>query len=92
MNEPNPGISLQHLVFSQAMFTDELLHYPWDGDGIAKTPYMVEWINQDPQNLRQMPDRFKWSIKRPNQLFVAVLKSENKTHRLVNAELSDRLN
>ncbi|KAJ5718474.1 hypothetical protein N7488_004120 [Penicillium malachiteum] len=57
-----PRIPLYKLVFSQSTITDDILEHQWEGDGPTESPYLVEWIHNDPGDPHKMKEWLKWSI------------------------------
>lgn len=53
---------LYKLVLSQSTITKEVLEHQWEGDGTTESPYLVEWLYDDPRDPHQMQDWLKWSI------------------------------
>lgn len=53
---------LYKLVLSQSTITKEVLEHQWEGDGTTESPYLVEWLHDDPRDPHQMQDWLKWSI------------------------------
>ncbi|PYH94538.1 MFS general substrate transporter [Aspergillus ellipticus CBS 707.79] len=55
-------IPLYKLVCSQSTITDEILHHKWEGNGTPDSPYLVEWMHNDPRDPHQMPPWMKLTI------------------------------
>ncbi|KAJ6024066.1 hypothetical protein N7540_004863 [Penicillium herquei] len=55
-------LPLYKLVLSQSTITDDILEHQWDGDGTTESPYLVEWVHNDPRDPHQMQEWLKWSI------------------------------
>jgi hypothetical protein len=55
-------LPLYRLVLSQSTITDDVLEHQWEGEGTTESPYLVEWLHDDPRDPHQMQDWLKWSI------------------------------
>lgn len=53
---------LWRLVLSQTTITDSVLQHQWEGEGTQESPYLVEWLPEDPRDPHQMQEWMKWSI------------------------------
>lgn len=50
------------LLYDQAGVTHEVLHHDYPGDGTPESPYLVEFIPNDPRNPMSFSKAKKWSI------------------------------
>lgn len=50
------------LVFDQTHVTPEVLNWPYKGEGTQKSPYVVEYIENDRRNPMLFPQWKKWMI------------------------------
>ncbi|KAJ5881115.1 uncharacterized protein N7473_012168 [Penicillium subrubescens] len=57
-----PRLPLYRLVVSQSTITDDVLEHQWEGEGTTESPYLVEWLHDDPRDPHQMQEWLKWSI------------------------------
>lgn len=70
--EANPDLESQRpnkthvshfqIVFDQAGVTPEVLAHKYQGQGTAESPYVVEFLPQDPRNPMLFSKTKKWSI------------------------------
>jgi len=51
-----------HAVFSQSMVTAEVLKQAYAGEGTEESPYVVDFLPQDPRNPKAFSGVQKWSI------------------------------
>ncbi|KAI9037183.1 MFS transporter [Aspergillus affinis] len=59
---PREHIPLHRLVLSQTTITDSVLEHQWEGEGTHESPYLVEWLPEDPRDPHQMQEWMKWTI------------------------------
>lgn len=51
-----------HVVFNQAGVTQQVLDHRYAGDGTNESPYLVEFLPNDPHNAMTFPKSIKWMI------------------------------
>lgn len=49
-------------VFNQQVLTREVIEWKYEGHGTHESPYVVNWIDQDPRNPMLWPKWKKWAL------------------------------
>lgn len=60
--QANSKVSHFSLIFDQAGITETVLNYNYAGRGTADSPYLVEFLPNDPRNALNFPRSKKWTI------------------------------
>ncbi|KAH8601093.1 MFS general substrate transporter [Bisporella sp. PMI_857] len=55
-------ISHWRLVRETSIIVPEVFYHPWEGSGIPRDPYLIDWIPLDPRNPLLFTRRKKWLI------------------------------
>jgi hypothetical protein len=59
---PSEKVSHWRVLFDQTGVTQEVLDFNYTGHGTTESPYLVEFIPNDPWNPMTFKDSFKWAI------------------------------
>ncbi|KAK5990200.1 MFS-type efflux pump MFS2 [Cladobotryum mycophilum] len=51
-----------HTLRDQGAVTQDVLNYKYSGQGTAESPYLVEWLPNDPRNPMTFASSMKWAI------------------------------
>lgn len=62
--QATPSVKVSHwrVLFDQTGVTQEVLDFNYTGHGTTESPYLVEFIPNDPWNPMTFKDSFKWAI------------------------------
>jgi hypothetical protein len=55
-------ISHWKMITDQGVVTQEIIDYEYEGEGTEDSPYIVEWLEQDPRNPMTWSKTRKWII------------------------------
>lgn len=61
-SQRSPPPTHWRIVWDQALVTPEVLNHRYVGQGTEESPYIVEWLPEDPRNPMQFPAWKKWSL------------------------------
>lgn len=50
------------MIFDQGAVTQEVIDYPYSGEGTEESPHEISWIPNDPRNALEFSGVAKWSI------------------------------
>lgn len=54
------GIPHFKVILEQGVVTDEIVNWEYEGSGTEESPYVVEWIENDPRNPMNWSQTKKW--------------------------------
>lgn len=55
-------IPFWRMILDQGAVTQEVIDYPYPGEGTTENPYVISWIPNDPRNALDFSEVAKWSI------------------------------